>query len=367
MARTRTTPPSTVVTPSPGPGDAPPAREAPEQIEIRDLGDLESLDGAAFDNLTWYVYRLDDGDGEAGGGYIAKIVGRLDLDRLREQVGGGRFRLFGKFPSAEHRAPIRRVVTIVGPRLTFDDDASAPASTPPRLFRPAAPRDDEMQQLRADLDELRSLVREIPTQLRALSGNVPSPEMRTIADVLGMVKEIMPQPPDPAAQVAGIMQVWERGVDAGRRAENGGGGFAELARELAPLVGAFLQRATTPTPAPEKTGAMTAAPAAPIVVAPPARSPANGVAPDRTPAQRVNDISAALALAIQNGASGADLADLAEQLCTPDELDGIRAVSGAQLLELIPPGTRAMYPALQRGDVAEIFEAMIRELRTPAQ
>lgn len=214
-----------------------------EIMDSPDLGDLESLDGDEYADVTWYVYRLKDGqEGTSLGRYVAKIAGPLDLDALRAIVGGGRFRLFGRGPRGSALSAVRRTIEIEGPPRTppmpVDSD---PTPTP----APASSTDRQLAELAEQV--------KILTQKLASTPATPTTPPATglglsnIGELVQLVRTLAPPPPTEP-----VIAALTKGIEIGRESsgDGDGDGLAGMVKAFAPALVQLLKVASTPAPAP---------------------------------------------------------------------------------------------------------------------
>lgn len=232
-------------------------QETPAVDDV-DLGDIESLDDDKFQDVTWYVYRLRDGqdprkDLSGNGSFVAKIHGALDLERLRDAIGGGRFRLFGRGSRGSNVGPIRRVVEIEGPVKTYgarrtpkQDDAKRPAVANRRRYED----DDEDREDREDerFAFLAEQVRLLAEKLEKAQAPAPPPPfgVSQIAELVSLARTLAPPPPTEP-----VIAALTKGIEIGRETAGEGesDGLAGMVKSFAPALLALVNR-VPPTPAP---------------------------------------------------------------------------------------------------------------------
>jgi hypothetical protein len=236
----------------------------PAPAEDHDLGDLESLDSDDYGSVTWYIYRLRDDENGSGplssnGRFCAKIVGALDLERLRSLVGGGRFRVFGRGSRGSGIGPIRRVVEIEGP---------------PKLAPLAETQDDQDDQDdRGDwrIDQLAEQVAKLTAMMQAQAQPAPNAGLgiTNLRDLIELTRQLAPPPPTEP-----VIAALTRGIEIGRETtETEGDGLAGMVKAFAPALIAMLKTS------PPAGGAYATAPAkAPTLPAKPVE-PAGTTAP----------------------------------------------------------------------------------------
>lgn len=114
--------------------EPPPAPAAPQPIELEEVGDLEQLADAAYQDWSWYVYRFRSSrefqevlrsNPKARQRVLAtKIQGPLDVMELRESCGGGVYEIWGFL---NKQLKIKQTHEIEGPPRSYAEPAPEPA------------------------------------------------------------------------------------------------------------------------------------------------------------------------------------------------------------------------------------------------
>lgn len=306
-----------------------------------DLGTLESLDR---DDVTWYVYRLAP-DGRAlptgvrqgDGLYVLKFTGTFSLDRLREELGGGFYRVIGK--SADSGEFVVRARFGIDAPLRSALFAPAGVATTTPVVSPAS---EELQRVLRELAELRLQVSAQPREPKPTPINELLQGLVTLDQLRGAPSAASgPAIGIPVADAARqISDAFNAGREVGRTESTpeDRNGWPAVVREVVPEVLNTLRgfrpvrtlavggaaRATAPASAPA------AAPEAEVVV-----SPVSGNAV----------LLELLARAVANGSEPEDLADLAETVLSDRELEQLRSAPDDGVLALVA-SDGGSYPVL---------------------
>jgi hypothetical protein len=334
---------------------------APNTNDDDVIGDVAELDDPTYADAKWNVYRLnDDGQAPPGsrvGAFVCRLVGPIELDKLRERVGGGVFRLIGSLPS---RGRVWTVVTIDGPRRIEPPIAAAPNTNPylpPTQPMPPAygypPNGWPVDPMQAMREELRELRRDV-----AAKSTVAADPIAMLGAVIQLVKDNAPAaPPAPTEAVIGpILSMLDKGIRLGRgeRGEGGGGNgeLGAIVRESLPVIlqslGQLLRPNAPPAPPVQHGERVRRESSSAEVIEPTTKPRATPAADDPAHmARRLDEIARLLAEAIDAGTPADTLIDLAEEKLTGEELDQLSqpGATAGHVLEALTPARVSQYPA----------------------
>lgn len=249
----------------PVPPDDVAPNDSPEPERIADIDELMASMLPEAERYSVQVFRKPSTGPDAGRAvYLSKMaLSEFSLDSVRERHGGGTYEL--RFLRTDERnvPRIYRSFTqaIAGtPKVDVEPATHLPTGGPVAVI-PAPPSSGVELQLAELRAELRAL-REQPRQ--------PQPDLvQTIAGVLGIVKQLAPEPSNAAPSVDNIVQFIRLGVRMAarhepRERERGGDSGDAVSRLLDRVTDPLVTALTTPHAAP----AGHAAPAALHVPAP---------------------------------------------------------------------------------------------------
>jgi len=345
---------SAVLTATPSPnGDHTPPPAAPADTDT-ELGDFLALVAAGGSEAAWYVWRMDAQQpgapprrtrGEPS--YVTRYVGAFDLETLKQEHGGGRYKITGFRDGSPFTSA--RFVTIDGP-------PRVPSATPAPAAAPATSAIEE---------RISGLERTLERALTALTAQPRDPlgDFSRIVEVIERVR-----PPAPSADA--ITGAFTKGIEAAMAAGVGAGkGDAGLdvpgiIRELAPLAQQIVPRlfapaAPRPRPAAPPPGA---APAPPAPAPNASGSVATVVEPDSPEAEqtaRLTTVAHALARAIAGRTDPVLFADTLEVMLLPEEVAQLRVLDPGAVLAQI----QHVNPLLQSPEAPTYLGKVMEALR----
>lgn len=308
---------------------------------------LEIFDEAGELDLVTYFYRLPN-DGEPAGerhGYCHKILGVVDPELLKSELGGGRYRVIRK--QGGQITGRRMVIRIAGPpKLAPPPPPAAPIAD----YAVAAPT-GPIADVQAQLSKLSSQVAELA-----------APRASRIDDLVALanVAKIMaPQPQaSPLNETLGLV---EKSFEAGRRigaSGNGGGDDnVSIAREviqgIVQVMGARrgLRSSAAPTAAPSGPRAPSAASSASV-----AREPVELDTSD--------DLVKLVVRAYMKGLSPEDCADTVEDLLSDEELGLLRAAPVPLVVDRLRASTPKATPEA-RADLDAYASQVVELVKKP--
>jgi hypothetical protein len=330
-----------------------------------DVGDLIALTDQQFADVVWYIWRqMMPGEVPPPGRkfhpraptYVGLVRGSLDLEAIKEQVGGGTFRVRGL---RGKRTVKNFCLNIDAPpkRFAVDGVLSAPAFTaqPAVMSAAAAPVNREVLEL----------LQKVAAQLEKLSA---PPAGLGLADLLTIVKvlpSLAPQQSLGGDVLKEAMGLFREGLSVGRTVEGGEGAdkWALAIEKLAPLAERVI------------VGMAARRGAARGATAPPASSPAGApvearaevVEPLSESTLRMGAVIDALARTIAANGDPAMFADYLEVQLPPLELAPLRAegVTAERVIaDLEANGAITKYPILHSASAHAFIDAVLVQLRT---
>jgi hypothetical protein len=198
-----------------------------EEIEQASVGDLISIQGPEFDNVSWSIWRhrtrtemMNDNSDEKLE-WVADRTGQLHGTDLVELIGGGTFNMRGYVPRSDGRGvrlKFNRTVAIAGPRKNFSvapvQAAPAPTPTNGELTR------GERMMLRM----VKAIHGRLETIEKGSNASAPQPtSLKDLAETLKTLHELggaRPAPRDPDKEVVnGYLQMIQQGIELGRERE----------------------------------------------------------------------------------------------------------------------------------------------------
>jgi hypothetical protein len=200
-----------------------------EEIEQASVGDLISIQGPEFDNVSWSIWRhrtrqeLMNDNSDEKLEWVADRTGQLHGTDLVELIGGGTFNMRGYVPRSDGRGvrlKFNRTVAIAGPRKNFSVVAVQPVPAP-------TPTNGNGELTRGERIMLR-MVKAIDKRLEGIEkgSNTSAPQptsLKDLADTLKTLHELggaRPAPRDPDVEVVktyvGMIQ---QGIELGRERE----------------------------------------------------------------------------------------------------------------------------------------------------
>jgi len=300
-----------------------------DQAQDGVLDDLDVLESFG-DDVTWYLYRLggdktrpSDPDAPA---YVMRFQGAFDLERVRLELGGGRFLVIAK---RRGEPPLRRRISIEGdPRTRPLPPLENPAPAGP----PApAPWSAELAEMRAEIRQL--LTRPVAPAAEALTFDSAMRLFDRLLEKRETVERV-----NPIASARHVLDIAAQ--MAGQQSDSIVGVLREHLPRAMDLIGEMMH-----------VGKPRAA-AAPNDDAPAAATP--------------NVLVEALVRAMTFHKTPAIAADSLEELMSEDELTKVRGATPEMFLAWIKPYA-PQYPVLKQDDAQEWLKAWHREMQTPAE
>jgi hypothetical protein len=324
--------------------------DAPEESDDA-LGDILALsDTGLYADVTWYLYRIPR-LGQAGvtkpartGGpkYCARFTGALDIEHVRETVGGGLYRIAG---TRRGQMFFNRRFEIDGPEKVIDQAPTAPSA-------PSEPS--------GEISALRLEIQALTKALGQRTETVSSPSVgsgMSLIEILELVKHLTPpQRNGDAAMVETMLKMVEKGISLGEAREPGKeNGWATAIQSLGPL----LERIVTARQQPRR-GPAAPGPARPVASAvSPAATQSRAEVVDENP--RMTAVIDALANGIENEIPPADLAITAATILRPLELTMLRSAGVDGILAELEI-LKDRYPVFGGLAVRPYLEALFAEL-----
>lgn len=302
-----------------------------------ELGDAAELDDPRFQGCRWNVYRVLEG-ARGFGAFVTRLTGPLDLQKLKELLGGGAYKIVGTL----NRRRFVHDVTIDGPALSLPN-LGAPMSSPAM----GVPVPDSMALL---LEEIRAL--------RAVVAQQPAVDpMRIFLAALETARTLVPQQQGPQVQlVEPLLSMYERGYKQAQREDSGEGqGLGTLLREISPIVQTLVEK-ISPAPAAVRTTVANRPATSPMPIDPHAAN------------NRVIMLAEMLARAVRRRQPVDELCDVAESTLSDVELASLVNATPDQLLASIPAAVRVQYDVLEdpiQPDTLAYVRAFLEELRRP--
>jgi hypothetical protein len=316
------------------------------------LGDAVDFDDPRFANAKWKIYRLnDDGTVPPGapgvGVFLRSWVGPLDMDKVRDAIGGGCFRLVGTMPD---RSRPSYIVAIEGPRIVPPAAVTTPAS-------PAPGSSSEVAELRAEIRQLASSLAQ-PRQTDPLE---------LFRTSLEYARSLLPPPPPPAGAelMQGMFTMFDRGYrlgrDGGADEDRSSSPIAELAREVLPLVTA-LSNASRNAPAPAP--ALSTGTPGELAARAQAQTPALPASrPTTSDERRVDMLTEILAKAIARNQDVHELVEVVDGILTDEESANLAHATPEVLLLRIGEPRRALYPSLSNERAVPYLTRFLEQFR----
>ena len=344
-----------------------------EEIEQASVGDLISIQGPEFDNVSWSIWRhrtrqemMNDNSDEKLE-WVADRTGQLHGTDLVELIGGGTFNMRGYVPRSDGRGvrlKFNRTVAIAGPRRNFSA-AIAPAPAVASANGNGALSRSERIMLR--------MMKEMRSSLEAISkgSNTSAPAPPSLKDMAETMKVLHDMgggraaPKDPDKEVvSGYLEMIQKGIDLGREREPLPGGetstgpdWGKIAETGMQLLDRLLARAAQQR-AQAMRGSRPHAPSAATVVD---ETPAPAVAPAEE--HRWATAFESLAGAITDGEDPADFALTLSRILNKTELAEARFTPEKLLPRL--QAAAAQFPVLATDPGQLYVNAVLMELNRP--
>lgn len=358
----------------------------PDELEERatDRGDLEDrLGDPEYANSTWTLYRLFAADVKlpAGakaseGALVLKWTGQFTYDFVREQVGGGVFKVYGRRQGERSSHTIDTFALEGEPKLPSGEYVGVPgtssAPTTP-IFHPVGAKslgtqeENFVQELRSELRELREqLRRERPqeTNLDALAKilTVLRPTQPTVAELM-QAMEAGRQASGGGGSLGELLEVLDRLEQRAARAAGNGDSWTTVIRETLPQVLDAFRGARGGRPAPN-------APQRTAPIAAPAAAPAATTSATRAE-ESVPELVRLLVRAMQLNRDPEEVAESAETFLEEITIAQMRGATDALVLQQLKPWMIevrdeqeiAIYPDLPWERVQRFVVAFLAALR----
>jgi hypothetical protein len=371
MARANRSPGQPLVVPEPPPAIFDPENnghggEVDDETDLEDeFGELTALTDESYREAQWIVWRRRPPGSSAPRGqvaatYLAKFIGPLDLEAIREKVGGGSFRICGYLKG---RKFVERPVDFEGPLKVYPNEPQ-PVSAP-------------VVQSPAGADQLAAVLTRVMDRLEHVERIVTHPPAppaapMTMADVIAAAKMLRPEPAAAPAEAAigNMVQLLQQGIELGAQREpREGTDWAAIIEKALPLlektVTAALSRRpgqpvrrATPAATPPASGSH-----AEVVATEPAAPTPEGESP------RMTVVIEALARAIaamgtETEIDPAGFAETVETVLEPAEAAMLRLGTVDQLMaELEAVADR--FPVFRAPQARVFVDAVLKELREP--
>jgi hypothetical protein len=349
------------------------------EIEQAAVGDLFTIQGPEFVNVSWSIWRFRtraemaaDSQGQAEE-WVADRTGELHGTDLGEVIGGGTFRFRGFVPRTDGRGvrlAFNRIIAIAGPRKNF---ALPPADATPAA--PAAPangltRGEKLllRMLRLQEQRLQQLERTPPPAQNSTS-------IKELAETMVLLNGMTAKPPASDSTVAkelfnSMMAATKTGIELGQARDplpaDEENVTVKVIEAVAPLASRFLdvltqaraRQAVRPNP-PTQPGPSPAAASTAEVVGEPASVPVITVTDARWTVAVDN-----LMRSIAESDPLEDAADDLETALLPGDLAGVLASTNDQVMAALLERYSAQYPILAEPRAREYVGNVLDELRT---
>jgi len=282
----------------------------------REPNGLEIFDDAG-DELTWYFYRLADAGQreDQRHGYVLKIIGRVDPDDLRRELGGGLYRALAR----EGRQLVKTMrIRIAGA------PKDVPASTSTAAGAGAAPAPSPVE---ARLERLEAAITNL--------ARTPQPSPLELVQLLSAMRQTETN----AGLVPAMLGMFEKGaaLAAAATGKNGSGETADIIREAVNGVALFMGRQSNPPAAPAATG----------------------------PGDATDDFVRLLMRARASGRTPDEAADGADAVLSDLDLSRLRALPDASVMVVIRG--RSGLAGAELAGLENYTAAFLAALRAPSQ
>lgn len=317
-----------------------------------ELGDILALSDESYREATWYVYRRRD-HGAAPRGrsvtnapvYVAKLVGPLEIEEVRNLVGGGMFKICGyRKRNGRNVKFIERNVEIEGPRKVWDDVPVRPAPNPnataTAAATPGVPR------------ELVEILSRIEQRL-ANTQQTPAVNGFSVKDMLELLRQLQPAPALPAdvTMMKEMVGMAKDFMQLGAERQPDGEGWVSVVDKLTPLAERLLSNVRRPTvPMPP----------------PPAPQPQHGASSAQVEnvSPRMTAVVESLARAIDEGLDPSDFAGTVETILNDDECASLKLATAEHVIgELRTLSSR--FPIFNTEQAATYVGELLEHLKNP--
>lgn len=227
------------------------------QQELDAIAELRGM-GASTD-YRYSVSRVSSKPGEQQGYCATYSAGDLSLDAIRENFGGGKYRIRVTDSSGKY-ITLRTVDIVALPKPLNAPAAQAPGMDMSGMAEviaalrpnapPAAGSDNTMQLMLAMIKNQGDLLQAMLTR--------PAPEGPKITDILAIIKENQPRRDPEESAVSLLLKGLELGRGLGEKAETG---MLDVARDGLDILGNLIARDRGQPPAAVPAGARVALPA----------------------------------------------------------------------------------------------------------
>jgi hypothetical protein len=378
MARERK---ATLVVPDPNEADAPGDALTEEDIEQAQIGDLFSIQGSEFDNVSWSIFRFRtrpeiaaDPQGQPEE-WVADRTGQLHGTDLSESIGGGTFRFRGYRARADGNGvslAYNRTIALAGPRKNF-------AAPPPTPVVVAPTANGLSRGERIMLRMLRNQEQRLQLIERAAVSPVVGPSLKDMAETMVLLQS-MSQRGQPASDTSiakelfgTMMAATKTGIELGQGREplppEEVNTTVKVLEAVAPLASRFLDILATRRTAPPPRRPAEATAASPPET-PAAAAPSSAEVVVETPETVQPIIAARMMVVVDTLAMGAtnqdeveEIADLIAGVLPAGELEAILRLPDLVVLDDIAQKSSGQYPILATEAGRNYVAAVLSELR----
>lgn len=377
-----------VITPVPPDGDIFAGDDlTDEEIEQASVGDLISIQGPQFDNVSWSIWRhrtrqeMASEHSAETQEWVADRTGQLHGTDLVEAIGGGTFNMRGYVPRADGRGvqlKYNRTIALAGPRRNFSAQPPVPAvvATTPHANGSGELTRSERMMLR--------IMRNMDARLEKMTSTPPPPaapptSLKDLADTLKTLKELSgpekAQPArDPDKEIVGTyVAMIQQGIALGQErdpvsgGEGGGTDWGKIAETGMQLLDKLLSRAAQQRaqarrgPHPPSSATVVETDGKPVSVTP---EPAVQTVANHRWVSAVEKLAGAISSSQEPAEFAADL----EVILNEDEIEKLispLATTEAVLAECSP--YFETYPVLTTDAARPYVAAVLAELRNPSE
>jgi len=376
-----------VVVPSEDPEQFPGDDLTAEEIEQAEVGDLFSIQGSEFENVSWSIARCRtrqeiaaDPQGQQEE-WVADHTGQIHGSEIMERIGGGTFRFRGYIPRSDGRGvrmKYNRLIALAGPRKNFAEVASSPVpATAPNVVSNNGLTRGERVLLKA--------MREMSQRVDRLEHVAPQEKPSSITELVTALGSLdaMRQRSQPASDTSVAKEMFEamgkalsQGIELGRDREplppdEGGNAWVKVAETFVPLAHRVLdrmgQRRSAITPPPRSAASPEPTPQPPPPSAPASHAEAIEDEEQSIATARMMVVVDLLSRHATEQVDVAECADAVAEVLTETELATILNLPDQAIVGDIASRAGGRYPILASEAGATYVGAVLGELRRPPE